>query len=73
MLLRQGQLPVVTAMDSRWPNAGVTLRRGAVVGVRTMDSIPARQALWGSTEASEQWAARKPCRSPGSRSGSVWT
>ena len=73
MLLRQGQLLVVTAMDSRWPNAGVTLRRGAMVGVRTTDSIPARQALQGSTDASDQWTTRKPCGSPGSRSGPVWT
>lgn len=73
MLLRQGQLPVVTAMDSRWPNAGVTLRRGAMVGVRTTDSIPAHQALRGSTDASDRWTTRKPCGSPGSRSGPVWT
>lgn len=47
MLLRQGQPSVGTAMDSRWPNAGVPLRQGAMVGVRTMDSIPTRQSVVG--------------------------
>ena len=47
MLLRQGQPSVVTAMDSRRPNAGVPLRRGAMVGVRTMDSIPTRRSVMG--------------------------
>lgn len=47
MLLRQGQPSVVTAMDSRRPNAGVPLRRGAMVRVRTMDSIPTCLSVMG--------------------------